>query len=211
MTQTDGNARKRRSIAILEANGVTDIADPIAAAVDGRQIRSGEEIARRAMCLSVVSELALCGGGTGARNRLAVWELESGLTAREAAFLSAGPPSEHERIRMTWRYEALVPLMWAIGLIAALPFPRDTFDPRLLLDFWRTVGRTYWRGAETRDAAEILDETDLIHRLEAAVREAERRGDPAPAGLIAGVVAERRHALDWLTGDGPWDDVSDKA
>lgn len=207
----DSGARKQRSITILQSHQVPSIAHlPPIEAISGAAIRPGPEIAHRAMCLSIVAELALCGRGTGAASRMRLWAIEDKLTPAEAAFLASDPPSEHDRIRMTWRYEALVPLMWAIGLIAELPFPSDTFDPGPMIDFWRTVGKDYWRGAEARPAAEILDEADLIHRLHWAVREAEISGDPPPGRLVPGVVTERHHALSWLVGHGgqPWDEVS---
>lgn len=65
------------------------------------------------------------------------------------------------------------------------------------------------QAAKPRGTQEILDEADLIYRLDWACVDARIKGNEAPASLNADVVVERHMALNWLIGyDDDWDNVS---
>ena len=68
----------------------------------------------------------------------------------------------------------------------------------------------FFEQARLRSTGELLDAADHIYRLHWAVRQARTSGTfPAPQ-VVAGVVMERHHTLNWLIGHGdqPWDQVS---
>jgi hypothetical protein len=57
---------------------------------------------------------------------------------------------------------------------------------------------------------EILDQADLILRLDWACVNARVKKEPAPGNLDKGVVFERHHSLNWLINymNQDWDNVS---
>ena len=72
-----------------------------------------------------------------------------------------------------------------------------------------TSSRDFIETAQLRSVSEILDETDRIYRIHWAVREAQLKEQPVPAGLDPDVVWERHYALNWLTWYADeWDDVT---
>ncbi|HKO94988.1 MAG TPA: DUF4272 domain-containing protein, partial [Polyangiaceae bacterium] len=65
------------------------------------------------------------------------------------------------------------------------------------------------RDAKLRATPVLLDALDLHFRLHWAVRQARQDDSEPPAQLDPGVVMERHHGLNWLTGfhGADWDDV----
>ena len=132
------------------------------------------------------------------------------LSPQETAFLQNEQPSEGELTQFSWRYESLLTLEWALGL-ADLPWPDDPCDAaatsRTLLE---RAEEAVGAKARLRPGAEILDALDLHYRLHWLVRQSRIDGQALPAGLDAGVVAERHHALNWLTRfeNADWDETN---
>src|SRR5262249_10484065 len=117
-------ARKRRSIALLEAQGVTYIEGlPCIESSDEAVIRPGEEVVRRATCLVVISAGAVNRILPDALERLRSWALLDVLTPKERRFLQSDPAPERDRVQFSWRCEAALPLMWAVRMIEELPYP----------------------------------------------------------------------------------------
>jgi hypothetical protein len=125
-------------------------------------------------------------------------------------FRSAPRPASQAIADAVWRYESAAALWWALDAGADLSFPAAIRDPAHL------VGRamdldpaTFVAGARLRPAAEILDQLDLMYRLNWILADNRANGRPEPAGIVAGVVAERHYALNWLTRfqDADWDEV----
>jgi hypothetical protein len=61
-----------------------------------------------------------------------------------------------------------------------------------------------------RSKKEILDQADLILRLNWACVNSRVKNEQPPSGLISSVVVERHHTLNWLVNylNQNWDDVS---
>ena len=133
------------------------------------------------------------------------------LSPEESAFLQLPSSTDQDRARFSWRYEALYPVLWALGFFEALPPPADSIDPAKLGGVLLSRGAKRFRAeARLRSPCEILDEADLIYRYHWATRNAQLHGQQSPAHLNNDVIMERHQALNWLIGCGEldWDDVS---
>src|SRR4051812_30125884 len=84
-------------------------------------IRTAEEIAQRALVLSVVVSVAY----GESRERVLAWlrseQLLPEISPREQDFLATSESSQEDRIAFTWMIERLVPLLWSIQKIPAMP------------------------------------------------------------------------------------------
>ena len=112
---------------------------------------------------------------------------------------------------MSWRYESLCVLLWALGYADSLPRPTRECDLDQAVQPVISRRRdTFYREARLRPLGEILDEADMAYRYHWATVEANVRGAAPPAGLSPDVVMERHHVLNWLIGSGDeeWDDVT---
>lgn len=204
--------RKARSIARLQADGVPTIAHlPRIEEIEEARPRAAEEVARRAVALAVVAVF----GETNDRDLIkkVIEQLSPGndFTPKERAFLANSNPTDQERARFSWRYEALNVLLWAIGFIPHLDRPDHIVDVPESVGIIRDEGRDgLIAAARLRPLSQLLDEADLIYRMHWAVTDARINGRPAPAGLDGAVVFERHYALNWLIGymDQDWDDVT---
>jgi hypothetical protein len=206
--------RKAATEATLAARGLHPAATlPPVVAEPELRLRTAAEVGPRAIALLAV---ALRAESLAAGKPLPVAELEQklpgvrrALSPQESAFLDAEQPGDAELTRFSWRYESLLTLEWALGL-ADLPWPDGPCDAaatsRTLLERAEEV---VGAKASLRPAAEILDALDLHYRLHWLVRQARIDGKPLPAGVDAGVVGERHHALNWLTRfeDSDWDET----
>ncbi|ESQ79788.1 DUF4272 domain-containing protein [Asticcacaulis sp. YBE204] len=196
--------RKQRSIKILKARGLPVLDSlPEIETVEDTTIRSGEAIVRRILCLTAVARAAFVGQTDPVLPFVARWKLDPHLTPDEREFLQSGKVVETDGIKFSWRIEAIVPLAWAIGLYADLWFPEEETHAEDVLEYWESFSHPDLTRIGHREAADILDQADLIYRAHWAVREG------ASNGLHGGVVRERHHALNWLIcyEDDDWDDV----
>lgn len=173
--------------------------------------RSQDEVLDRALAL-----LAVAGKGEGAPEEALTlyvdrFDVTPKMSAAERRFWADPSPSLETRIQFSWRYEALLALMWALGYVVELGKPFGKVDPSALGVLIFSAGPEGFRdGATLRPQAKLLDEADLVYRYHDAVRSALGRGERAPAGLDLDVLVERKHALRWLIGYGgaDWDEVS---
>jgi hypothetical protein len=203
--------RKARSEALLVGYGVPF--NPYLPAIETQDeisFRTGADIMHRAMALFVASYAAIHGSVGTAHALIDRWMIADKLSPFERAFLFGDGADDRSRIQLSWRCEALAVLMWAIGLIERMPFPDGTFDFSSLAEFWLPLEGTSWDHVVTRSPDEILDQADLIYRFHWAVRDAQLLDNDPPAGIDAGVVMERHHALNWLIGydEAEWDDIA---
>jgi hypothetical protein len=210
----DAWQRKASTEAALAARNLHPAATlPPLVAEPELRLRSAAEAGQRAVALLAV---ALRAESLAAGNPLPAAELEQKLpgvrqtlSPLETAFMDAEQPAAADLTRFSWRYESLLTLEWALGL-ADLPWPDGPCDAaataRTLLERAEEV---VGAKARLRPAAEILDALDLHYRLHWLVRQARIDGKPLPAEVDAGVVSERHHVLNWLTGfeNAAWDDT----
>lgn len=208
---SESEDRRRRSIALLEAQGVPYYEDlPRLASSDEAVIPTAEKVAQRAACLLAISIGAVNRMRDDTVETLRNWGLMEALTPKERRFLLCDPWPEQDRVQFCWRCEASFPLMWAVRMVEDLPYPDQIVDLDWLGDRLLKARAGVRQGYELRDANDILDQADLTYRYHWAVRDARLKGLDPPAALEPGVVQERHYALNWLIGyyDEGWDDVS---
>ena len=108
-------------------------------------------------------------------------------------------PTRQEMVNANWRAESYHTLLWALSIIDDLKFPTE------ICNIGEDVGHLFSKTeqqfrevAELRSKEEILDQADLILRLNWACVNARVKHEPAPAGLNTSVIYERHYALNWL-------------
>lgn len=210
--------RKAASIERLKAEGIAylDELPPIADASQARR-RSAAEIGKRALS-SWLAIQAACDRQAErytpevaqiCMHLLHGYELSGQLSAQEALVLS-NQGSGQDVINMVWKYEALWPLLWTLGLVPQLGKPDCLVDGEHIM---RLVAQcpdfaAFMQQCQLRDMDSILDEADLAYRYHWACVNARINGRDMPGGLIAGVAQERHAGLSWLidtNGQDNWD------
>jgi uncharacterized protein DUF4272 len=221
--------RAQRSISVLRRYAVPMLEDPLLYTCDDAEVtlRTGPEVARRALVLWAVVLRA-----EGMPQEVAVAlidgaDLWGAVSPKEMQFLRDEHPDPDECQQLVWRLESICVLLWALGHIAELDWPRGMCDVPRLADILKRgeAAPDFVLRATTRDKRAILDAQDLTMRIHWAIRDAWINGGGfLPADLDwsedyemahvagcpgVGVVEQRHHTLNWLTkfDDAEWDFV----
>ncbi|MGJ7544114.1 DUF4272 domain-containing protein [Variovorax sp. LT1R16] len=177
------------------------------------EFRTAEQVAQRLLALIVVvwranssEELAQQG---------IAWAKEHGIDAflsplEQRFVFHAQRPAQPDIVNFGWRAEAMMPLVWALGGIPALPPSHQRADIwRIpLVQQARHSPADLVARARLRPDNEVGDEESRLLSEHWHVVDAQLRGQAVRADLDAGVVLERRYALSWMIGYGKsWDEV----
>ena len=168
------------------------------------ELRSAPGVIDRAYGLLAVAtrgRSVAMGTGEEVAGLTAAADAAEALTPKELAFVEADAPDGQHAMEMSWRFEALNVLLWALGSDAGhLDRWDEVADTDALARGVRALGGPDRASTATlRPAAEILDALDLTWRQHWSVRQA-RVEELDLAGLDPDVVVERHVALNWLTG-----------
>lgn len=203
--------RKERSEALLTQRGIrVNHHLPVVPGVADTVLRDAEEIIERIYCLTV---LAAKGEGVEKQildNKIAALGI-TGFTTLETALYEKDVLTEQERANITWRYEGINVLLWALGFSDNLVYPSVICDVPDIVDTVINESRPMFESrAVLRDTATILDELDMIYRMHWASVEARLHHQHPEGGLDASIVYERHYALNWLTNyqEQAWDEVT---
>ncbi|MFD2720609.1 DUF4272 domain-containing protein [Hymenobacter monticola] len=210
----DQQARRARSEAYCRARGVPLYHNPDALFTDSEaatRIRTPDEVVDRALALCFIGlkSEGLSPARLAAMDR--AYHISSKLSPLERAYVEAAQPTRQQRLDANWRYEGLHVLLWALGYADTLDYPDHlcnvAHDAAIIHDLSERQFRTR---ARLRSKRELLDQADLVLRLDWACNEARVTQQPVAGNLNPEVVVERHHALNWLIGylDQAWDDVS---
>lgn len=209
---TEAIARRDRSVSRLRAEGVpTNAHLPFIEDSTQAKRRSTAEVAERAMAVCIV---ALKGEGleqTWVDDAAKKYGADRYFSPKERAFVRDTNPTQQDRIQFSWRYECLWVLLWALGYVDELGRPDAPCDvARAVKILHERDAARFVAEASMRPLTEILDEADLIYRYDWAVVAARLKRQPAPTGLVGGVVQERHYVLNWLMGymEQEWDEIS---
>lgn len=209
---SEGQARKARSVAILQREGVPYIDWlPLLESVAATRFRSVDETANRAIALMFAAVMGETGDYEMVQELLREWRAEPHLTPAERRFIELRTPPQHDRVQFSWRYEGVFVLNWALGFVEDVGRPDHLVDVTSMATTMRELGPDQFRArARLRDGSQILDLLDLTYRYHWAAVDARINGKETPGGLDENVVMERHYALNWLTrySDQEWDDIS---
>lgn len=179
---------------------------------DGDETRAADEIARRALTLAAVVSCAYGNPRPAVIKWLRKEELWKEATPAERKFLLQGGPAR-TKMAFTWRIEALVPLLWAIGKTGKMPglgrqCDIGSFKSAVIWPPQPT--REYISSARLRKETEISKAYEKVYQAHWKVRDAQMAGKPVPKGLEPEVVQERHHGFNWLTGymRQAWDEIT---
>lgn len=206
--------RRKRSEAICKAHQVPLYVNTFALLTDPEAqttLRTQDSVIDRA--------LALCYGGVKSEGLEQPfldkfdrdYHISSKLSPEERAYATATNPTGQQKIDANWRYECMHVMLWALGYIDSLNYPSTICNVKDDVNIIHKLTETQFRQkAKLRSKKEILDQADLILRLDWACVDARTKNLPAPGNLNADVVTERHRALNWLIRhlDEQWDDVS---
>ncbi len=144
------------------------------------------------------------------------WLAEEGvlevLDARELKLLEEPDLPESLLNELSWKQESLYALCWAAGIVQEMPWPDSECD---LSDVFPEIPAevpigSFRSSLALREKWVLLEALDLHYNLHASLCHPELWGGRDPETVLsAGVVLERRHALEWLcSGMLEWDEVS---
>lgn len=202
--------RREKSLAVLKKRKIPtlDIL-PVVVADEEVQLRTAQEVAKRAVCLMAVACEAEGRPDYSALEFLKKHGLEGELSPAEKELLGNKEVFEKQRSLFTWRYESLATLMWCLKQRKDFPFPDAQQKPRIDIDVIEKDVKGFIDNATLRPTEEILNQTDLAYRCMWAGVDARHKGKEQ-AGMILSVVYERLYAFNWITRlkNAKWDDVS---
>lgn len=210
----DQMERRARSEAICSAKKIPVYKNPnsLFVATDNEvSIRKQDEVVDRALALLFIG-LKSEGLEQDALNDVDKhFGISAKLTPVEKAYAAAKQPTEQQKVDANWRYEGLHVLLWALGYVDKLSYPDKMCDVAADVKIiYNLKEKAFRQNAKLRSKKEILDQADLILRLDWACVSARIKNDPAPGGLDKDVVTERHYTLNWLINylNQDWDNVT---
>ena len=178
------------------------------------EVRSPQEIARRALALFGVVGLAL----GSPRSEVIEWlkdnNLHEALSPDELNFIKNQRPSSKQKINFSWQAERLIVLLWALNLVENLPDTDKQCDitvfRRCLPPFTEQSVEQFISSATSRRENELWEEAERTLDLHWQARDAELNNRAPRDPVDMEVVQERHHAINWVTGycGLDWDEVT---
>lgn len=198
----DQAARRAQSELYCKAHKVPLYSNPNALFVnqeDSVTIRTKDEVVDRALALNYIG-LKSEGLEQNILDRIDhEYHISSKLSPAERIFASATQPTAQQKTDANWRYEDLHVMLWALGFIDSLNYPDNLCNVAIDTKIIKNLTETQFRlKAKLRSKKEILDQADLILRLDWACVDARTKKQQAPGKLNKDVVYERHYALNWL-------------
>lgn len=136
--------------------------------------------------------------------------VSSALAESEHSYLNEAATKNQDAAKQ-WQVEGLWALAWCLSCHDDLDFSDSCSDDfiQMLPDISKNASTKSFRGTlKVRGLGEFLEQLDLAYCLHWAIREAEAQGQRPPGQVPPNVVVERRRALEWMAGEGGWDEVS---
>jgi Domain of unknown function (DUF4272) len=178
------------------------------------EVRDASQIARRAIALFRVVGIAFGDKRASTVAWIQKENLWDELTPAELAFVTASRPKKQQVVNASWRCEALLILLWALGRIDSLPALNEECSAAsyktILPPFVDTSVADFIATATRRTDDELIAAADSLLNSHWEARDARIHGRPIPEHLHIGIIQERHHAINWVIGyDGsPWDEIT---
>jgi hypothetical protein len=179
---------------------------------DGFEIcpKTSLEAAQRVLALMAVVDRVYEDPPTRVRAWVNANQIAQYFSPEESEFFFSDAVTEKQRIKFSWRTEALGTLLWALSGLKRMPSLNETVNLSNIDVVKDIILRTsdFLRDAALRSDDEIHDLEDSMCDAHWLVRDAQIHGKKLPAKTNPEIVQERRHSTCWLIGMGEdWDDV----
>ncbi len=165
------------------------------------ELKTSAEIASRIIILSYLCYIAIeQDDAPVAVDFLKTHNLWNQCSPTEKEFFQK-PLSQEEKTLISWRLESIWMMLWIINMVEdpGLPVQEIQIDEVLtrIPAFMEDPG-DFIKYARTRDVADIIEVRDMVTQLHSVVsRKSDKQSKPG--GLHPAVLAERNHALEWVT------------
>lgn len=202
-------ARRKRSIALLEALGVPAGDNlPVIESESATSPRGAKEIAERCIALAICAVYGETGDHPMVQDSIEAFAAASFFTPKEKQFVANPKPAQQELVDHAWGYECVHVLLWALGYVDQLKPNTEIADVE---NEMALIAQTpdLAKGAKLRPIREILDQADLYYHLHWSAIELRLAGKESPK-LNEEVIVERHRALNWLIRymSQEWDEIS---
>ena len=195
------------------------------------RVHPARDVAARAVVLGAVVDAASGGDREDMRFWLGAESLWEHASPREQDFLSSAEPDARTMNRFRWRQECLLVLLWALEVVDEMEPPTERWDPDDPGKLVPAPGEdtsAFLASARVRDIEEIGAMSEVIHQIQWKLNDhlSEKYGrkhptlpivkldlpkgklHDVPGGVDVDVAHERHWALNWLTADEDWDEVT---
>ncbi len=177
------------------------------------KIRSSREVAERAIVLYCVVESSDSDDRVELRDWLKTEKLWSAVSPIEKKLFGKGKITQQQIINASWRVEALETIVWSLNLLPTVTPSTDQCDPsqiKALFPFFLGDTKDFLSQSKLRTDEEIEKTLEEIYEQHWKVRDAMLNHKDTPDNLDSGVIKEKHHALNWVTGyeELDWDNVS---
>lgn len=195
--------RKQKSEELLLSLGISlrDTLPPIEEE-DVVTLRSAQEIAERIVILSYLNCVAT---DPSLQQQVMMFLIHEGLwdtaTEEEKELFHKTPLTEEDIAIIFWRAESIWLLLWSINKIQKLELPEKEVNLYEIFPFlpgFLESTKDFIQTATIRSVSEILDQYDLMFRLNWAFKEADAQGT-GTLPLNAGIAFERYFSITWVT------------
>lgn len=212
--------RRKESNAKIKELGI-DCLEDLPLVEDSMQVKlkSLDEICQRALACLIIIQLA-CDididpnlyeeAKECIEPILKQYKVDKKLLPKEKKIIN-GKFTKQEVTDVIWTYEAYWVLIWALGYVNELNFPKDICDVEVAKNIATLYGsyEEFKQNAKLKDIEEVLDQLDLYYRYHWAVDEKRINPETAIGELNPDVVIERRRALEWLVSkQHDWNEIS---
>lgn len=211
--------RRKKSNEKIKKLGIAYL-DTLPLVEDSEQakLRSLDDICKRAIACLLSTQLAYDISENNNYNEskelfsnlLKKYKVQDNLISKEKKLFDKRY-KEQDVIDVVWTYEAYWSLVWALGLIDNIEYPKEICDCQKAITLVGDCANyeEFKSQCKLRDIEEILDMLDLHYRYHWATTE-KRINPETPIGeLNPDVVVERRRGLEWLISDiDDWNEIS---
>lgn len=212
--------RKLRSLEILKAQEIPFLQElPLIESSYEVYNRSVDEIARRAIALCISANFAIDVANAETKKEIRAskkffeklldsYKVRNDLSESEKKLFET--MDKNLAIQISWQFEGLVILYWALGILQDISYPNVLTNPQVLSSIL-SEAKTYIEfvnRCELRNVHEILDLADLTYRYDWYCVDAKLNNVDLGDKLNPEIVLERHRALNWLIQNANWDDVN---
>ena len=163
-------------------------------------IRTKDEVVDRAIALCYLELKSEKADKNALADFAKKYNVMAKLTAKEKEFALSDNPTQQQMTDANWRAESYHVMLWSLGFVENLKYANEMCNVGEDVKYLFSKTEIEFREkAKLRSKAEILDQADLILRLDWACVSARVKNEPAPSGLDGSVVYERHYSLNWLT------------